>query len=245
MKPPAFQFYPSDFMMGTITMTTDEVGTYIRLLCIQWEIGGLPNDDSTLMRLAGCVSSTLAVVRQKFALGADGKLRNARMEDVRAKQDAFRAACAAAGRKGGGNPKLKSKVRPKVPLNQPLNVGINSPSPSPSPISESNPNPAEAAPPSQRRPRNLLLDALVSVDGSDPMQATSSAFKTAATALKDIRTAMPNVTAEEVFRRAGNYRRSHPTWTLSAMALAKHWSASANLNGALQHNDHGPAYREV
>jgi uncharacterized protein YdaU (DUF1376 family) len=34
-KPPAFQFYADDFLGGTIDLTTEEVGAYIRLLCFQ------------------------------------------------------------------------------------------------------------------------------------------------------------------------------------------------------------------
>lgn len=33
-RDPAFLFYPSDFMMGTFTMTNEQVGMYIKLLCV-------------------------------------------------------------------------------------------------------------------------------------------------------------------------------------------------------------------
>jgi hypothetical protein len=35
MKDPAFLFYSNDFLSGTFTMTDEQVGKYIRLLCIQ------------------------------------------------------------------------------------------------------------------------------------------------------------------------------------------------------------------
>ena len=41
LKSPAFQFYSSDFMTGTTFMSNEEVGAYIRLLCMQHQKGHL------------------------------------------------------------------------------------------------------------------------------------------------------------------------------------------------------------
>jgi hypothetical protein len=40
-KDPAFLFYPSDFTIGTQLMTDEQVGKYIRLLCLHFDIGRL------------------------------------------------------------------------------------------------------------------------------------------------------------------------------------------------------------
>lgn len=40
-KDPAFLFYPSDFLTGTMFMTDAEVGKYIRLICAQHQHGGI------------------------------------------------------------------------------------------------------------------------------------------------------------------------------------------------------------
>lgn len=40
-KDPAVLFYTSDFLSGTFTMTNEQVGKYIRLLCLQHQIGKL------------------------------------------------------------------------------------------------------------------------------------------------------------------------------------------------------------
>ena len=40
-KDPAILFYPEVFIMGTIFMSDEEVGKYIRLLCYQHQHGGL------------------------------------------------------------------------------------------------------------------------------------------------------------------------------------------------------------
>lgn len=48
MNPPAFQFYPDDFLAGTMHFTDAEAGLYIRLLCVQWSKGQLPCDNHML-----------------------------------------------------------------------------------------------------------------------------------------------------------------------------------------------------
>lgn len=40
-KDPAFLFYPSDFLTGTMFMSNDQLGIYIRLLCSQHQHGGI------------------------------------------------------------------------------------------------------------------------------------------------------------------------------------------------------------
>jgi len=40
-KDPAFLFYSSDFLTGVAFMTNEEVGTYIKLLCLQHQHGGI------------------------------------------------------------------------------------------------------------------------------------------------------------------------------------------------------------
>lgn len=45
-KDPAFLFYSADFMIGIVYMTNEQVGKYIKLLCLQHQNGGpLTNDE--------------------------------------------------------------------------------------------------------------------------------------------------------------------------------------------------------
>ncbi len=100
-KAPAFQFYADDFLAGTSDMSAEEVGGYIRLLCHQWTKGGIPNDEDRAGRIAGLMGSpSVGYVLAKFSLCEDGMLRNARLEQVRAEQAAFRAKQSTAGRSG-------------------------------------------------------------------------------------------------------------------------------------------------
>src|SRR5258706_9467091 len=87
-KPPAFQFYPDDFMGGTADMTQAEVGAYILLLCHQWNRGSIPVEPERQHMIAkGPVS---AHVLAKFKPSADGLLRNERLERERQKQADYR-----------------------------------------------------------------------------------------------------------------------------------------------------------
>lgn len=44
-KDPAVLFYTSDFLTGTLLMSNEQVGKYIRLLCLQHQKGGLSEKD--------------------------------------------------------------------------------------------------------------------------------------------------------------------------------------------------------
>jgi uncharacterized protein YdaU (DUF1376 family) len=60
-KDPAFLFYTSDFLTGTMFMTNEQVGIYIRLLCSQHQHGGII-DKISFNSLVGAHE----VVRVKF-----------------------------------------------------------------------------------------------------------------------------------------------------------------------------------
>lgn len=89
-KPPAFQLYAGDFLSGTQDMTCEEVGAYIRLLCVEWDRGELPNDPTRLQVLAGCTADACAFVMKKFRINEAGNLQNARLEEVRTQQQKYR-----------------------------------------------------------------------------------------------------------------------------------------------------------
>lgn len=97
MKPPAFQFYPDDFISGTFAFTDEEVGQYVRMLCYQWTHGSAIESDYLSIVKSRKLS---ARVLQKFTRGRDGKLRNRRLEAERKKQKEFRIKKKQAGEKG-------------------------------------------------------------------------------------------------------------------------------------------------
>jgi uncharacterized protein YdaU (DUF1376 family) len=83
-KDPAFLFYPADFLVGTMDMSDEEVGQYIRLMCRQHQKGHLP---------ATVIERTSDEVKSKFIQDEDGKWYNKRLEkeiEKRAKYTASR-----------------------------------------------------------------------------------------------------------------------------------------------------------
>lgn len=70
MKQLYFRLHTSAFIAGTVSMTAQEVGAYIRLLCYQWEHGKVP--EGALERIAGCPVSE--AVRSKFPAGMNARL---------------------------------------------------------------------------------------------------------------------------------------------------------------------------
>jgi uncharacterized protein YdaU (DUF1376 family) len=140
-KAPAFQFYADDFLAGTLEMSQEEVGQYIRLLCHQWNRGSIPVETEKQQRLTGgCVSVDVLV---KFRLCEDGLLRNERLETVRSEKDRYLQQQSQKGRKSAELRKLAlTAVQPDT---QPefnngsttveirLQPKVNSPSPTPTP----------------------------------------------------------------------------------------------------------------
>ena len=144
-KAPAFQLYTDDFLAGTLEMSQEEVGQYIRLLCHQWNRGSIPVETEKQQRLAGgCVSVD---VLAKFRLCEDGSLRNERLESVRTERGLFLQQQSIKGQQSAEKRRLAAlEIQPKLnrtstevqpdtqpdcqPTPQPES---NSPSPSPTP----------------------------------------------------------------------------------------------------------------
>jgi len=72
--------------------------------------------------------------------------------------------------------------------------------------------------------RNLLLESLVRVCGSDPLQIVSSAWSGHAKALSEIKAVYLNLDESELARRAQNYETHFAKPPPTPLALAKHWA---------------------
>lgn len=83
-KDPAFLFYSSDFLTGTIFMTNEQVGIYIRLLCAQHQHGGIIRKDDFEQMANGH-----NVIRCKFVETEDG-FYNERLKEVIEKRSGWR-----------------------------------------------------------------------------------------------------------------------------------------------------------
>jgi len=106
---PAFQFYPKDFLTDEIVvcMSNEQVGVYIRMLCMDWLNHGLPADDATLCRVFQCDEQTLNICLTTFAEN-DGRVFNRRLDKERTKQQKRRAKMSKAGKASGKARRMKS-----------------------------------------------------------------------------------------------------------------------------------------
>ena len=82
MKDPAFLFYSSDFLSGTMLMSNEEVGIYIKLLCLQHQQGHLKEDDMLNMGASLKIFS-------KFKKDEEGNYYNERLEYEANKRKAY------------------------------------------------------------------------------------------------------------------------------------------------------------
>lgn len=74
-KDPAFLFYSQDFLVGTITMSMEDKGRYITLLCLMHQSGRL--DEKTIVQVVGEFTAPL---RDKFKQDENGFFYNERLE---------------------------------------------------------------------------------------------------------------------------------------------------------------------
>jgi len=90
-KPPAFQFYPRDWLSSTLGMPWDVAGVYIHLLAWSWDNGPLPNDPDWRARVIGPEAVRLwAAVSKRWKKTARGWI-NLRLERQREIQATFSA----------------------------------------------------------------------------------------------------------------------------------------------------------
>lgn len=131
-KAPAFQFYADDFLAGTITMTNEERGAYIALLCIQWSKGSLTENDFQRVCI-GMPPHSQRICQDKFQIDADGNYRNKRLEAEREKQDQYRKKQTDnANKRWVGNATAYATA---LPADMP---NVCSPSPTPTPKEDTN-----------------------------------------------------------------------------------------------------------
>lgn len=84
MKDPAFLFYSSDFLSGTMLMTDEEVGQYIRLLCLQHQKGHLKEKD-----ILNICKTHNEEIFSKFKIDEEGNYYNERLETEINKRKAY------------------------------------------------------------------------------------------------------------------------------------------------------------
>lgn len=108
-KSPSFQFYANDFTSGTVDLSTEDVGAYIRLLCYQWEKGAIPSDMTAQSRIAGLTTlrmrGTWGRIKRHFSDAPSGGFVNRRLERVRQGMLAYRKKQSDKGKASAANRK--------------------------------------------------------------------------------------------------------------------------------------------
>lgn len=103
-KDPAFLFYSSDFLTGTLIMSFEDRGKYITILAYMHQNGRL--SEETIRLLVGNVSDNL---RLKFGIDKNNLWFNDRLEEEISKRSNFVDSRKENGKKGGRPPKNQGK----------------------------------------------------------------------------------------------------------------------------------------
>jgi uncharacterized protein YdaU (DUF1376 family) len=83
-KDPAFLFYSSDFLSGTMLLSDEQTGKYIRLLCLQHQKGRLSEKD--MIKICNTYDEDIF---SKFIKGNDGLFYNMRLDEEIKKRVAY------------------------------------------------------------------------------------------------------------------------------------------------------------
>lgn len=118
MSKPYMPLMMGDWIKGTRGMRADVKGVYIGLLIHQYDHGHLPADIEELSLIEPEVAKVWVKLKDKFEEFEPGKLRNKKLEEVRA----FWNKQSSNGKKGGRPPKEKPSINPN-----------NNPEPNPNP----------------------------------------------------------------------------------------------------------------
>lgn len=102
-KDPAFLFYSQDFFVGCATLSFEDKGKYIHILCLMHQQGRL--DEETIRFSVGNVSVKL---KSKFLLDENGFWYNKRLEEEIEKRNNFTKSRRDNGSKGGRPKKEKT-----------------------------------------------------------------------------------------------------------------------------------------
>ena len=125
MSKPYMPLMMGDWIKGTRGMRADVKGVYIGLLIHQYDHGYLPSDVDDLSLIEPEVGKVWVKLKEKFEEFEPGKLRNKKLEEVRA----FWNKQANNGKKGGRpnkpNPEANPNSNPKPNPNQKLHYDLD------------------------------------------------------------------------------------------------------------------------
>ena len=130
MKAPAFQWYAAEYLADerVAQLSLESEAVYVRLLSYCWREGTIPSSPVQCAPL--CKYADVKVIKPALALftktgAASGRLVHKRLEEERAKQEAFRAKQSEKGAKGG-RPRKNEESQEKAAVKPDESHGFNS-----------------------------------------------------------------------------------------------------------------------
>lgn len=108
-KDPAFLFYSSDFILGTLFMSFEDRGKFITILSCMHQRGRI--SEAEIKKLAEDISAEL---KSKFKIDENGLWYNERLEEEIARRKRFVFRCRENGKMGGRKPTRKSVLKKPV-----------------------------------------------------------------------------------------------------------------------------------
>ena len=118
-NPPAFQFYPQDFLTGVMYLTMEERGLYITLLSIQWSKNVIPKKRLALI-LGMEWENVPELIKEKFIDKGD-YLINERLFNVSEDRKTYVEKQRLNGQKGG-RPKTQTKAKKRSSLKMKMKI---------------------------------------------------------------------------------------------------------------------------
>ena len=239
-RPPAFQFYPDKWQSHTRRLSDTAYRVYHEIICWMWlhspDFCSIPSNSEAISCIIAIscerVSEAMIEIQNKHApllrVEGDKLVSNGLRKSHLALQDRRNKAVMAI------NTRWNKAKQTKYKRNTDVKIEKYTPSPSPTPSPTLFPIPTQekqtcpqAGESAQKvkpeRPRNPHMDALGSLDGA--LNDTSkTAWGRVAKALSEIREVSPDVTPDEIKRRADNYVAHFNGAALTSTALAKHWA---------------------
>ena len=233
--------YTGDYSRDTAHLTMTEHGAFNLMLDHYYATEKpLPECPNQIHRITGAFTpeeqaAAQAVLKQYFKHAPGIGYRNNKADAVIAEQNAKRIKAVAKATLAAEErwSRVKDATSNASGTPQALHKQCH-PEPEPEPEPKTEPGarkkhltadkPPDGEPLKPSRKRNPVIDALAVVESGGPTGLTGADYTRIATALKTIREATPEVTPEEIARRARNYRTHFDGAALTATALAKHWA---------------------
>jgi len=232
-----FPCYVNDILgsMRWKCMTATERGAYWQLILwqMQSDDGHLPNDIKILSVLADCELHQNSCVIDAFPVQDNGKRANIRALKEWQKRTEIGESRSQAASTAAHSRWQRQRMRDASDTHKKRNASkCTSTSTSTSTDTSKTTSKKKLATDKPSRERNYVMDTLAAIECENLDEVTSQLWGKHAKALSVIRSVAPDVTPDEIKRRAANYKSHFDGAALTSTALAAHWGKCATAKNA-------------